>query len=78
MGARGHKTASGHLSHPPRKVVRKEGVFRPTLAPRRSAGVRDIQKRSFAQAHPCWPPIKGKNSGQKKSTQIAKTNGPKK
>jgi hypothetical protein len=42
------------------------GIFRPTLAPVFSAGVGAVPKRSSVPVHPRWPPIKGKNIGQKK------------
>jgi hypothetical protein len=64
----GHKTALGHLSHPPSGVVAKWVEKQPTVGPLFSAGVRDVPERSCAPVHPWWPPKKGKNFGQRKST----------
>src|ERR1700677_2458071 len=68
VGILGPKTAFEKVSHSQRKVVRQERVYSPTFARFPSACVSPFQKRFAVPIPPCWPPKKGNNFGQKKST----------
>jgi hypothetical protein len=50
----------------------RRGVFRPTFAPCPAACVRFFRNRFAMPVHPCCPPKKGNNFGQKKSSHAEK------